>query len=198
MRISDKFDFAFVKKSEFPTREDKEIQWKCLELETNIPQLTSVFYDDSTIIDYDGRGLGNWRDFKEHLEKISLEQAEDEMMKSMGQRDFLRLKGTDKRQYEKTLKSAERIVRDEEMKIILMATKHTGDFFDTGKPYARIVIPYEFELHENIRSLVKQNWGKSMKAENKGYEVFDTFLKSIENHVDISYLQSAFVETQIN
>ena len=186
------FEFNYVERNKYSSEESKETQWKCLEIATTISELGSIFYDDSTIIDYDGRGLGDWRDFKSHLEDVLLTHAEDKMIKSIGEESFLKLKATEVERYKGTLESAKRIVENDKLNVILMTQESFKDFFDMGKPYARMVIPLKLESTEGLRTLVEQNWGKSIKFRDKGYVLFDTFMDKIEEHIDASYLLSAF------
>ena len=186
------FEFNYVERNKYSYEESKETQWKCLEIATTISELGSIFYDDSSIIDYDGRGLGDWRDFKSLLEDVLLTHAEDKMMKSIGEETFLKLKATDAVRYKGTLESAKRIVGNDKLNVILMTQESFKDFFDMDKPYARMVIPYKLESTEDIRTLVEQNWGKSIKSIDRGYIPFDIFMDKIEEHIDASYLLSAF------
>lgn len=192
MKEIKKYDFSNVKKSNSLSENQEGIKynWKCIEVETTIPELKSIFYEDNTVIDYDGRGPGNWRDFKENLEKMLLGCAEDEMIKSMGSRQFLNLKGTNESHYEATLESAKRIVKDNKLHVVFMARdSFVRPEFDQ-KPFVRMAFPYDFDLSERIGDLIEENWGKSLKKRGKGFILFDATLDVFPSEIDIDYLKS--------
>jgi len=192
MDISTNFDFTHTSEGNFSGEEGKEVDWKCILVETSISELASIFYGDATVIDYDRRGPGDYRQFTRHLENMLVTSAESRIIKSIGENAFLALKANESGRYQDTLESAKRMAKNDALNIVLMTRESFDSFFDTGKAYSRMAVPYTPESGQNIRSLVEKNWGKSIKAENKGFVLFDVFMDGIASHIDTTYLQSGF------
>jgi len=175
MEKNESFDFTF-----------DNVFWKCIEFETTIQELTSLLRGDSSVIDYDGRGPDDYTTFKNHINDIVSRDAEDKIVKSVGLSVALQVRATDPQKFNSLLEMVAREHKRKSIHIVLLRRDGFDKLFGKNTPYVRVAVANELE--SRIGALVRQNWNSKIDSKQKGFKLFDVFMKVFDGDIDLSYI----------
>ncbi len=174
--------FNFSKEIEKKSYLDDEleiVQWRAIILETTLKDVKSIV-NENDIIDYDGRGPKDYSDFLTLLEKLVKKSINELLFKTIGVEELLKIQVNDESKYNALQETSRQSVENNSLQILVLRRidKPIPECF--GIKYLRIAIPTEPD--NDVSQLVPQYRGKNIKADTKGYNVFDFNLGFFENN----------------
>ena len=81
---------------------------------------------------------------------------------------------------------AKREIEKESIYIVLLRREGFDEFFGKNTPYVRMAVASA--LKNSIADIVKQYWNLRMNSRQKGFKLFDVYLKAFGGDIDLSYI----------